>query len=186
MGHSSNNSGFQHAKQHGYCGHKRSTLRHRPSISRWHVVFFECWRRAVGRHERCLCGLPMPVLVTVDSDLQYESSNNYLAPILAYPASISSTAWTHLTVVYTSNKPALYVNGTPAPSCAGTSHAYCRRARTARAAEYTHRLSRAAVHRQQQLRRLGRQVRSTTDLHWLMIAAWTRCACTASRCLQRR
>ena len=44
--------------------------------------------------------------------MQYEHSNYYLAPILAYTASISSTAWTHLTVVYTSNKPALYVNGT--------------------------------------------------------------------------
>jgi alpha-L-rhamnosidase/Concanavalin A-like lectin/glucanases superfamily/Glycosyl hydrolases family 2, sugar binding domain len=40
----------------------------------------------------------------------YEHSAAYFAPILAHEAPI--TAWTHVAVVYSGNKPALYLNGT--------------------------------------------------------------------------
>ena len=42
----------------------------------------------------------------------YEHGDNYLAPLAVYSGSISSSQWTHVSVVYTNKRPSIYVNGT--------------------------------------------------------------------------
>jgi uncharacterized repeat protein (TIGR02543 family) len=41
----------------------------------------------------------------------FEHSSNYLPSLLVHNASLSSTEWTHITVVYTNKTPSLYING---------------------------------------------------------------------------
>jgi hypothetical protein len=42
----------------------------------------------------------------------FEHDDNYIPPLLVHYTSISSTNWTHITIVYINKKPHLYINGT--------------------------------------------------------------------------
>jgi hypothetical protein len=53
----------------------------------------------------------MGVSVGTNGIQVYEHGNSYMPPLLVYMTPVSSTTWTHITVVYNNRVPSLYVNG---------------------------------------------------------------------------